>query len=83
MLLHELKEDIRMGFRKKLLIGFAAIMGIMVFLGVYGLYEMKLINSNVEQMYNNQLKGLYYIKDAHYNLIKTQSAEKNVLLAGN
>lgn len=70
-----------MGFRKKLLIGFAAIMIIMVFLGVYGLYEMKLINKNVDQMYNIQLKGLYYIKDAHYNLIKAQRAEKNVLLA--
>ena len=70
-----------MGFRKKLLIGFSAIMIIMVFLGVFGLYEMKSINNNVKEIYDVRLKGLYYIKDAHYNIIKAQRAEKNVLLS--
>jgi len=69
------------GFRKKLLIGFSAIMIIMVFLGVFGLYEMKSINNNVKEIYDVRLKGLYYIKDAHYNIIKAQRAEKNVLLS--
>ncbi|KTE90799.1 hypothetical protein AT727_23700 [Desulfitobacterium hafniense] len=70
-----------MGFRKKLLIGFSAIMIIMVFLGVFGLYEMKSINNNVKEIYNDTLKGIYYLKDAHYNIIKAQRAEKNVLLS--
>lgn len=70
-----------MGFRKKLLIGFSAIMMIMVFMIVLGFYEMKTINDNVGEIYNVQLKGLYYIKDAHYNIIKAQKAEKNVLLS--
>ncbi len=70
-----------MGFRKKLLIGFSAIMIIMVFLGVFGLYEMKSINNNVKEIYNVRLKGVYYLKDAHYNIIKAQRAEKNVLLS--
>ncbi|VDN47192.1 conserved protein of unknown function [Petrocella atlantisensis] len=70
-----------MGFRKKLLIGFSAIMIIMVFLGVFGLYEMKSINNNVKEIYNDSLKGVYYLKDAHYNIIKAQRAEKNVLLS--
>lgn len=71
----------KMGFRKKLLIGFSAIMIIMVFLGVFGLYEMKSINNNVKEIYNDTLKGIYYLKDAHYNIIKAQRAEKNVLLS--
>lgn len=71
----------KMGFRKKLLIGFSAIMIIMVFLGVFGLYEMKSINNNVKEIYNVRLKGVYYLKDAHYNIIKAQRAEKNVLLS--
>lgn len=71
----------KMGFRKKLLIGFSAIMIIMVFLGVFGLYEMKSINNNVKEIYNDSLKGVYYLKDAHYNIIKAQRAEKNVLLS--
>ncbi|SKB58042.1 Methyl-accepting chemotaxis protein [Acetoanaerobium noterae] len=70
-----------MGFRKKLLIGFSAIMIIMVFLGVFGLYEMKSINNNVKEIYNVTLKGVYYLKDAHYNIIKAQRVEKNVLLS--
>ena len=71
----------KMGFRKKLLIGFSAIMIIMVFLGVFGLYEMKSINNNVKEIYNDSLKGVYYLKDAHYNIIKAQRVEKNVLLS--
>jgi len=71
----------KMGFRKKLLIGFSAIMIIMVFLGVFGLYEMKSINNNVKEIYNVRLKGVYYLKDAHYNIIKAQRVEKNVLLS--
>lgn len=70
-----------MGFRKKLLIGFSAIMMIMIFMVVFGFYEMKSINNNVGEIYNVQLKGLYYIKDAHYNIVKAQKAEKNVLLS--
>jgi Zn-dependent protease len=62
---------VRMGFKKKLMIGFSAIL-IMVFLGIFGLYEMKSINNNVSDVYNVRLKGLYYIKDAHYNIIKAQ-----------
>lgn len=70
-----------MGFRKKILIGLSAVMVIMVFLGGIGLYEMKVINNNVGNIYDIRLKGLYYIKDANYNIVKAQKAEKNVLLS--
>jgi methyl-accepting chemotaxis protein len=70
-----------MGFRKKLLIGFSAIIILMIVLGAFGLYEMKTINNNVGEIFNIRLKGLYYIKDAHYNIIRAQKAEKNVLLS--
>lgn len=76
-----IERTTKMGFRKKLLIGFSAIMIIMVFLGVFGLYEMKSINNNVKEIYNVRLKGVYYLKDAHYNIIKAQRVEKNVLLS--
>lgn len=42
---------------------------------------MKSINNNVKEIYNDSLKGVYYLKDAHYNIIKAQRAEKNVLLS--
>ncbi|PKM94446.1 MAG: hypothetical protein CVU84_10265 [Firmicutes bacterium HGW-Firmicutes-1] len=70
-----------MGFKQKLVIGFTAIMIIMVLLGSFGLYEMSKINTKVEAMFNNQLMGLYYVKEVQYNIIMVQRAEKNVLLA--
>ncbi len=70
-----------MGFKRKIFIGFISIMVIMIFLGSFGLYEINMINKNVENMYNIQLKGLSYIKDVQYNLVVVQRAEKNVLLA--
>lgn len=70
-----------MGFKRKILIGFISIMIIMIFLGSFGLYEINTINNSVEDMYNIRLKGLNYIKDAQYNLVVAQRAEKNVLLA--
>ncbi len=70
-----------MGFKRKILIGFISIMTIMIFLGSFGLYEINTINNSVEDMYNIRLKGLNYIKDAQYNLVVAQRAEKNVLLA--
>lgn len=70
-----------MGFKQKLFVGFTIIMMIMIFLGAFGLYEMRNINTKVESMFNTQLMGLYNIKEAQYNIIRVQRAEKNVLLA--
>jgi len=50
-------------------------------LGVFGLNLMEKVNHNIETMYNEQLLGINYLKDAQYNLALVQRAEKNVLLS--
>jgi methyl-accepting chemotaxis protein len=67
--------------RKKLFTGFGITVLLMFLLSVVGLYEMKEINNNVQEMYHDQVRGLNYIKDAQYFIIKVQRSEKNVLLA--
>ncbi|WBW95025.1 HAMP domain-containing methyl-accepting chemotaxis protein [Oceanirhabdus sp. W0125-5] len=67
--------------RKKLFLGFSIILVLLIILGVVGLAQIKSINNNMSSMYNDQVKGVYHIKEAQYFIAKVQRAEKNVLLA--
>jgi len=67
--------------RGKLVSGFMILILLMGVLGIFGLNLMENVNQNVETMYNEQLLGINYIKDAQYNLALVQRAEKNVLLS--
>jgi methyl-accepting chemotaxis protein len=70
----------KLTIRKKLFLAFGTILLLMLFLASLGLYEIKGINHNVEDIYD-QSTALNYIKDAEFNISKVQRAEKNVLLA--
>jgi len=66
--------------RKKLFFSFGITLSFMFLLATVGLYDMKQINHNVEDMYN-KVSDINYIKDAQYYVAKVQLAEKNVLLS--
>lgn len=70
----------KLSIRKKLFIAFGTTLFLMLLLASVGLYEMKEINHNVENMYAEST-ALNYIKDVEFNISKVQLAEKNVLLA--
>lgn len=67
--------------RKKLFLSFSIIVVLLITLGITGLYEMKKMNHSLEDMYQEQVEGLSYIKNAQYFLVKVERAEKSVLLA--
>lgn len=70
-----------MKIKTRLSISYAIVLLLMVVLSAVGLYEMRVINGNVESMYHKQLMSVNYIKEARYYIAKVQRAEKNVLLA--
>ncbi|WP_238884395.1 methyl-accepting chemotaxis protein [Clostridium sp. YIM B02551] len=67
--------------RKKFLSAFGIIVFLMFLLGIVSIFEINKINTNAQEMYHDQLKGISYIKDAQYYLSNVQRAEDNVLLA--
>jgi methyl-accepting chemotaxis protein len=67
--------------KKQLFGAFSLILILFITLGTIGLYEMKNINYNVAHIYNEQLNGVNYIKDAEYNIAIVEKAEKDILLA--
>lgn len=66
--------------RKKLFLAFGMSLLLMFLLASLGLYEIKQINHNVEDMYE-EVMAVNYIKDVQINVSRVQRAEKNVLLA--
>ncbi|MEA5009049.1 methyl-accepting chemotaxis protein [Clostridium tyrobutyricum] len=70
----------KLTIRKKLFLGFGVTLLLMFLLSALGLYEIKEMNHNVEDMYK-QVTAVNYIKDAQFNVAKVQRAEKSVLLA--
>lgn len=70
----------KLSIRKKLSLAFGTMLLFMLLLSTVGLYEMKQINHNVEDMYK-QTSAINYIKDAQYYVANAQRAEKNVLLS--
>lgn len=67
--------------KKKLFGVFSLVLILFITLGTIGLYEMKKINYNVDHIYNQQLNGINYIKEAEYYIVRVEKAEKSVLLA--
>ena len=67
----------------KLMLGFSIVAMITAIVGGVGLYNMSRINSMANDMYENELKGISYLKEANINLIASNRAEKNAILANN
>ena len=67
----------------KLLLGFAVVTLITAIVGIFGLYNMDTINSMANKMYENELRGISFLKEANVNIIASNRAEKNAILAAN
>lgn len=65
----------------KLITGFLCISVIGAFVAAIGIYNMSRMNDMATQMYEYELVGLSYIKEANINLIYAGRARGNVLLA--
>lgn len=59
----------RMTVRKKLIVGFSALIILICVLGGFGIYNLSKMNREMEVLYEMHLKGVEYIKDAQVNLI--------------
>lgn len=68
---------------KKLMASFLILAAITAAVGFIGIRGMSKINDLSDKMYENELLGLSYIKEANINLIYMARAEKNLILASN
>jgi methyl-accepting chemotaxis protein len=69
-----------MSLRGKLLAGFGAVALFSLAVGLIGLRNMGTINTMSETMYQKELLGLSYVKEANINLLYAARSEKNYLL---
>jgi methyl-accepting chemotaxis protein len=65
----------------KLILSFVIISVILAVVGFNGLNNMSSINDMLQTMYNNELMGISYIKEANCNLVYYGRSERNFLLA--
>ncbi len=66
---------------KKILFSFILISAITAFVGLKGLSSMKAMNSMLDTLYQDELEGISFLKEADINLINSSRAERNLLLA--
>lgn len=70
-----------MRLRAKLIVAFVAVALMSLVVGIVGLINMGEINDGASTMYQNELLGLSYIKQANISILDAVQAEKNFLLA--
>lgn len=61
--------------------GFGVLILLIIGLSGISIYSLANINETVSHIYENDLLGISYIKDAQVNLIAAHRAEKNMILA--
>jgi methyl-accepting chemotaxis protein len=66
---------------KKLIVSFLILSAITAVVGFIGISNMSKINDLADQMYQKELLGLSYIKEANIDLIYIDRADKNLILA--
>lgn len=67
--------------QKKILGGFGILLAIIIFFGLLGISNISSINRMLNSMYEKELKGISYIKDAQINIISSNRTEKNLILS--
>ncbi|MFY9513514.1 MAG: MCP four helix bundle domain-containing protein, partial [Rubrivivax sp.] len=72
-------KNLKIGVR--LIAGFVLVAGISAVVGFIGIQNASQMNDKAEAMYNNELMGLSYIKEANINLVYIGRARSNFLLA--
>ncbi len=66
---------------KKIMFGFGILILIIILIGSLGIYELSNMNGMLNNLYETDLQGISYIKEAQVNLITTHRAEKNLILS--
>jgi methyl-accepting chemotaxis protein len=72
-------KNLKIGVR--LIAGFVLVAAISAIVGFIGINNASQMNDKAEEMYNNELMGLSYIKEANINLVYIGRARANFLLA--
>ena len=72
-------DNLKIG--NKLLAGFLIVSAITGLVGGMGIKNMKDIDDMLNTLYQNELLGLSYLKDANINLVYLHRAEKNAILS--
>lgn len=65
---------------KKIMIGFGILILIIIGMGLLSIYELSSFNGMLNNLYESDLRGISYIKEAQVNLIAAHRAEKNLIL---
>jgi len=65
----------------KLLLGFFVVILLTGGVGIFGIYNLNVMNELAEAMYEQKLQGLDTIQDANTELLYVVRAEKNVMLS--
>lgn len=65
---------------KKTLFSFGLLILFIIGIGLLSIYEVSNINGMVDRLYETDLSGIQYIKEAQVNLISAHRAEKNLIL---
>lgn len=71
----------KMTVGKKLLAGFSVLIVLIGILGGFAIIELAGINNELNQLYDMQLKGVEYIKDAQVELTAIGRTRNNMILA--
>lgn len=72
---------IKLTIRKKLVIVFSALNILTFILGAFSVYNLAMVNNEMNTLYNMHLKGVEYIKDAQVNLVTIGQDRNNLILA--
>ena len=70
-----------MKLRTKLLVGFIAVACFSLIIGILGIRNLHQASELTDQLYQREVMGLSYVKEANIDLIYAARAEKNFLLA--
>ena len=70
-----------MSLRGKLVLGFSIVSLLSLVVGLIGIRNMGRINTSAATMYQKELLGLSYAKEANLNLLYADRAQKDCLLA--
>ncbi|MDO8453220.1 MAG: response regulator [Sulfurimonas sp.] len=74
-----LLEGMKLSFR--LLFGFAAVLLITLFIGLYGLYAFSILNENIKSIYEKGFLGVSHLKEANIKLVHISRNVRQMALA--
>jgi methyl-accepting chemotaxis protein len=70
-----------MSLRAKLLVGFIFVAALSLVVGIVGIRNLAMMSGMADRLYQKDLMGLSYTKEANIDLISVAQAEKNFILS--